>query len=236
MKHILITGATGGLGGALTEQCLAHEHHVTGLHGTSRTSTHMNSHLTLHSVDFLDLQATTEMAKTLAQQPCDAFVHLAAFPLELAPFSKQPWNLFESQWRIMLQSAVILTQALLSGMRQRRNGHIIYCLSAATLAAAPKGMSAYTSAKYALLGLARSVAAECKDTGILVTCISPGPMNTRLLRNLPEVAKSQLREHAANHEFLDPTLVAKSILRLLENPDPSLHDTNLPLLNMTDMP
>ena len=103
MKRILITGAAGGLGSALTEQCLAHEHHVTGLHGKNTAPIRpkeMNGEL--YAVDLLDSEATSKAAKSIAQQPWDAFVHLAAAPLELLPFSKQTWSQFENQLRVTL--------------------------------------------------------------------------------------------------------------------------------------
>ncbi len=239
MKHILVTGATGGLGRAVANLCLAQSHHVTGLYGrnTARAEalraerTGPDSRLDLRQVDFLDLDATAQAAKELGEsRTWDVFIHLSAAPLDLAPLSKQVWDHFESQWQTMVRGAILLTQAILPGMKRQRRGHLIYCLSAVTLGAAPKGMAAYTTAKYALWGFVRTVASECAGTEISVNAISPGPMETELLGNLPEVAKAQLRSSSRSGEFLDPAIVAKAILRILDIPSSSLYDVNLPVL------
>ncbi len=242
MKQILITGATGGLGRAVVSDALARGWHVTGLHGsnTARAREMSDRHsatrerLQLLASDLTDPESTATTARALAAaHPWDALLHLAAPPLDLSPFSKQDVDLFERNWRTMLPPAVILSQALLPGMRLRRHGALVFCLSAVTLAKSPKGMSAYTSAKYALWGLARSIAAECAGSGIQVTCFSPGPMDTDLLRHLPEIARRQLRDHGGKGTFLDPAVVARAMLDTVENPDSSLQGGNLPILSVS---
>lgn len=231
MKHLLLTGATGGLGAAVVAEALAREWNITGLHGANKfradvlRAAHANvgDRLQLHTADLSDARAVRELSRSLAAQSWDAFLHLAAAPLEISPFLKQDLSDFESQWRVMMLPAVAFTQAVMPGMRQRKKGCLLYCLSAVTLGETPKGMASYTSAKHALFGLVRSVAAECAGSGIVATCVSPGVMDTPLLRNLPELAKKQLGE------FQDPANIADRILNLAENPNPANHAANLSL-------
>lgn len=240
MKFVLMTGATGGVGSALVEGCLSQSDHVTGLYRSNvdgaqelrRRHELKSGQLELLQVDLADEEATRQMAARLAgAHPWDAFVHLCAPPLEMTPFAKQNPRHFNDAWRSMVQAGVLLTQAILPGMRKRGGGHIVYCLSAVTLGRAPKGMAAYTVAKYGLLGLARSVASECDGTGVSVNAVSPGPMDTPLLRNLPEIAKSGLCAAAPEHGFLDPAVVAGTILRILDTPPTRFFDVNLPILS-----
>ena len=238
MKHILITGATGGLGYSLVEACLERSYHVTGLHGSNSERAQMlqarfnkKGSLALYKINFLDPNATSELAQNLAQaHPWDAFIHLAAPPLDLSPVTKQTLSQFETTWRITVQSAVLLTQALFSGFKKRGAGHLIYCLSSVTLGVAPKGMAAYTSAKYALWGFVRSIAAECAGTEISVNAISPGAMDTPLLRNLPEMARTQLQKASPHQQFIDPFVVSKTIIELLDTPAKLVYDLNIPIL------
>jgi len=239
MKHILVTGATGGLGRAVVGLCLDQSHQVTGLYrkNAARAEALRSEHagarsrLDLRQVDLRDLATTTRVARELAEsRTWDALIHLSAAPVELLPLSKQVWDCFEIQWQTMVRGAVLLTQAILPGMKRQRRGHLIYCLSAVTLGPAPKGMVAYTTAKYGLWGFVRTVAGECAGTGISVNAVSPGPMETGLLENLPEIAKAQLRSSSPSGEFLDPAIVAKAILRLLDTPSSSLYDANIPVL------
>lgn len=236
MKQLLLTGATGGLGSAIIADALSRGWKVTGLHGANSSkaaalrSQHAaaGAHLDLLGVELQDQQKLAEIAQSLSSKaPWNAFIHLAAAPLEISPFTRQTPAHFEAQWRTMVLPAVILTQCILPGMRQRKHGSLIYCLSAVTLGDVPKGMSSYTSAKYALLGLARTVAAECAGTGICVTSVSPGPMDTELLRHLPALARDQLRTHGKNGEFLKTSDAATSILDVVEKSDPALHGANV---------
>jgi NAD(P)-dependent dehydrogenase (short-subunit alcohol dehydrogenase family) len=219
MKRILITGVTGGLGRAVADLCLAKSFHVTGLFHSNEKAVEAirkkNSGVDLKKVDLSNLSETEAAAKKISENSWDAFIHLAAAPLELSPVMKQTWASFELQWRIMVQSGVVLTQALLPGMRQSGRGHLIYCLSALTVGSVPKGMASYATAKYGLMGFVNSVAAECAGSGISVNTISPGPMDTDLLKNLPEVAKSQLKKSAPSGEFLDTRVIAADIVALL---------------------
>lgn len=239
MKDLLITGATGGLGRATVREALARGWSVTAIHGTNQAAANdlraehprAGTRLELVAVDFADTRTVSETARTLAaRHPWEAMLHLAAAPLELSPTIKQSPESFERQWRVAVASAIAITQVILPTMRHRPKGALIYCLSSVTLDAPPKGMAAYTSAKYALWGYARTLAAECDGTGVVVTCVSPGPMDTGLLRLLPEVAKSRMRDHAGTGQFLDPSAVALMMMGLVENPDPSDNGLNIPVL------
>ena len=112
-------------------------------------------------------------------------------------------------------------------MRQRGRGQLIYCLSKVTHGTPPRGMAAYTSAKYALWGLARSIAAECVGSGISVIAVSPGVMDTSLLGRLPEVAKAQLAASGPGGRFASPARVAQEIGKLIETTSGDFHDVNL---------
>ncbi|MDD2710548.1 MAG: SDR family oxidoreductase [Verrucomicrobiae bacterium] len=236
MKNILISGATGGLGGELVSRCLSHNWSVTALHSPrssrvevlKRRGDGASGRLECRAVDLLDFGATRRMAGELADAcEWDAFVHLAAPPLVLSPFGKQDEALFEREWRIMAGAAVIFTQALVPGMRRRKRGHLLYCLSAATQGVPPKGFAAYTSAKYALLGFVRTVAVECEGSGLFVAAVSPGPMDTELLRDLPAVAKSQMCAGLPGGRFVETGAAASSLEQLIESADASFYGRNL---------
>lgn len=80
---------------------------------------------------------------------------------------------FRRQVDVNLISAFSVTQRFLKPMLERDSGAIFYMASVAALKAYPGG-AAYCAAKHGLLGLARSVREETRDTGIRVTTLLPG--------------------------------------------------------------
>lgn len=80
---------------------------------------------------------------------------------------------FRQQVDVNLISAFSVTQRFLKSMLERDSGAIFYMASVAALKAYPGG-AAYCAAKHGLLGLARSVREETRNTGIRVTTLLPG--------------------------------------------------------------
>ena len=78
-----------------------------------------------------------------------------------------------------LTSCMVLTRALVPGMKQRRWGRIIHISSIMGLASTA-GRNVYSATKSALLGLARATALDLGAFNITVNCIAPGPFATSM--------------------------------------------------------
>ena len=78
------------------------------------------------------------------------------------------------------------TQAVLPHLRAAGGGSIVVQSSVAALVGLP-GLAAYCSAKAALLGLTRSLAAELSPEGIRVNAICAGTVDTPMARPLLEL-------------------------------------------------
>ena len=70
-----------------------------------------------------------------------------------------------------------MTRAVLSGMRERRHGHIINITSMAGFIGF-MGSGYYAASKHAVEGFSDALAAEGAPLGIKVTCVEPGPFRT----------------------------------------------------------
>lgn len=80
---------------------------------------------------------------------------------------------FREQVEVNLTSAFLVTQAFLPAMLDAGRGHLFYMASVAAVRAYAGG-AAYCAAKHGLLGLARVVREETKDRGLRVTTLMPG--------------------------------------------------------------
>lgn len=85
---------------------------------------------------------------------------------------------FRKQVEVNLTSAFIVTHAFLNEMLDRRRGHIFFMCSVASIKAYPGGV-AYCAAKHGLLGLARTLREEARESGLRVTAVMPGATFTR---------------------------------------------------------
>ncbi len=71
-------------------------------------------------------------------------------------------------------------------MAQKKKGKIVFVLSSCTFNIPPGALSHYVTAKFALLGLARSLAAEYGPKHININSVSPSMVETAFLQNIPE--------------------------------------------------
>ncbi len=99
-----------------------------------------------------------------------------------APFCQTPLDEWRRLFDINVMGAVHCVRAFLPAMLERGQGRIINVCSTASHRAY-KGQSAYCASKHALLGLSRALAMETQGTGVRIHCVSPGGVDTRLVRD-----------------------------------------------------
>src|SRR5205823_11386175 len=120
---------------------------------------------------------------------------------ELSP---EDWQLL---MRANLDSAYYCIHAVLPGMLQRRDGVIINISSIAGKRASPLGGTAYAASKFGMTALGLCLAAEEKDSGIRVSNIYPGEVDTPILELRPQPVSDEHRSKILRSED-----VAKAVL------------------------
>lgn len=117
---------------------------------------------------------------------------------------------------VHLRAAMALSRAVAPGMKERKWGRIIHISS--TFAFVSKaGRNAYSAAKSALRGLARSMALDLGPYNVTVNCLAPGPFLTDLPMSLLSPSeKQQFSDHTAlgrwglPNELVGPMLLLAS--------------------------
>jgi len=107
---------------------------------------------------------------------------------------------FREQVEVNLTSAFTVTSAFLEPMQGAGRGHVFFMASVASIKGYPNG-GAYGPAKHGLLGLARTLREETKETGLRVTALLPGATYT------PSWQQSDLPAE----RFIDPDDVAHTL-------------------------
>ena len=188
-RTFLVTGATKGIGRALSARLAAEGHHVVGL---ARRVDDPSFPGTLVSVDLTDRDATAQALEGLAKRYAfDGVVNNAGF-VRLAGVQAIDLDDLETSLRHNLTSAVQTVQALLPAMQARGWGRIVNVSSLVVLGVANR--TAYAAAKAAMMSFTRTWALELAETGITVNAVAPGPTETELFRqNTPVGSEAEQR-------------------------------------------
>jgi short-subunit dehydrogenase len=131
-------------------------------------------------LDLADIGALPEALRQLIEQwgPFHISIHNAGMGYT-ANALDTPLSDWQAVLNLNLTAAFACLQAVLPGMRQLRQGHIVNVVSIAGKQAFP-GWSAYCASKFGLLGLSKAVAQEEREHGIRVTVFCPGAVDSPL--------------------------------------------------------
>jgi len=184
-RQVLITGVTGGIGGALAESFTANGDMVIGIGRRKDKLTALRDRLG-ESLD--SLQADLETVEGIdaavdalgdRANAIDVLVNNAG-SMKFTPTHALNAHDVHSQLAINLLAPIWLTRKLLPGMIDRKSGLIVNMASAAGERPSPK-LAAYGAAKAGLIHFTRTLAAEYADAGIRCVAIAPGPVHTGLV-------------------------------------------------------
>ena len=177
-KRVLVTGASKGIGRAVLDYLHDEGYRVTGLARTRPEG--LKPGQEFHTLDLNDLDALSELVKTLAEDgPFYGLVNNAA----MAPttsLDETTLKDMDDSIRLNLNAPLVCAQAVVPGMRALGGGRIVNVSSRAALGKVNR--SAYSAAKAGLIGISRTWALELARDGITVNVIAPGPIATELFR------------------------------------------------------
>jgi len=236
MSHVfLISGASRGLGRAITEAALAAGHRVVaGVRSVSALDdlvARAPEHLAVVPLDVTDDDQVRAAVDTAIRRwgRLDVLVNNAGYA-NMAAVEDVDADDFRDQVETNFFGVVRLTQAVLPIMRRQRAGHIIQISSVGGRLARP-GLAAYQSSKWAVTGYSGVLAQEVAPLGIKVTVLEPGGMRTdwagSSMRVAPvrdeyqeTVGASAQLSQSAHLGASDPVKVAALLLDIVEMDSP----------------
>jgi len=96
-----------------------------------------------------------------------------------APVDELTLEQYDEMFDVNMRAVFLLTRAVLPHMKSRSHGHIINIASTSSRWTYPEG-TLYCASKFAVLGFNEALAKELRPSGIRVTAICPGQVNTYL--------------------------------------------------------
>jgi NAD(P)-dependent dehydrogenase (short-subunit alcohol dehydrogenase family) len=147
----------------------------------------------------------------------------AAAVLTSVPFADTTPGIWAETLGINLTGSFLCCRAAFTAMRPAGEGRIVTIASLSGVYATEKfpGLAAYNVSKYGIIGLTEAVAVEGREHGISAICVSPGAVDTEMLRR----ANPDLRPG------LTPADVAALIVALLDSPLAPASGANIPLFS-----
>jgi 3-oxoacyl-[acyl-carrier protein] reductase len=218
-RTALVTGASGGIGGAIAK----------ALHGAGArvvvSGTRMDALETLKAQlgerafalrgnlgEAAEVEVLVKNAENSAGAPIDILVNNAGITRD---------NLFvrmtDEQWdevlRVNLTAAFKLSRAVLRNMMRARWGRIITITSVVGTTGNP-GQANYAAAKAGLVGMTKSLAYEVASRNITVNCVAPGFITTAMTDVLSEAQKAAILTRVPAGRLGDSADVAAAVVYL----------------------
>lgn len=204
LKHALVTGCSSGIGETVCLTLLAQGWKVTGL--ARREVSFQHPHFCAVPFDITDTEKLTAVLETLTQ--VDAVIHAAGM-MKAAPLGQLDPQASEALWKLHIGVAEVLADRLVENMPD--GGRIVLLGSRTSSGVA--GRSQYVATKSAMIGMARSWAAELAPRGITVNVVAPGATQTPMLDN-PQRQSSPPRLPPIGR-YIQPQEVADLVIYLL---------------------
>lgn len=174
----LVTGATGGLGGAIAKALHAQGARLA-LSGTRQQAledlaAELGGNCVILPCNLADKEAVEALvpAAETALGQLDILVNNAGITRD-GLFMRMKDDDWDQVISVNLTSAFRLSRAALKGMMKRRYGRIISITSIVGVTGNP-GQGNYAASKAGLIGMSKSLAAEVASRNITVNCIAPG--------------------------------------------------------------
>src|SRR6185437_6764259 len=189
-KAALITGASGGIGGAIARALHAQGAAVT-LSGTRADALEQlrgmlgeRAHVVAARMDDpADIERLARDAEA-AMGKIDILVNNAGITRDNISMRMKDEE-WEKVLQVNLTGTFRLTRAVMRGMMRRRHGRVVNITSIVGVTGNP-GQANYAAAKAGLIGMSKSLAQELASRAITVNCVAPGFIATPMTGALNE--------------------------------------------------
>jgi 3-oxoacyl-[acyl-carrier protein] reductase len=218
-KVALVTGASGGIGGAIAKSLHAQGATLilsgTKVESLDRLAAELGSRVYTAACNLSDIasvEALPKAAETAAAAPIDILVNNAGITRDNL-FMRMKDEEWDQVLAVNLTAAFRLSRGVLRGMMKKRWGRIIQITSIVGATGNP-GQANYAAAKAGLVGMSKSLAAEVASRNITVNAIAPGFIQTAMTDVLTDAQKETISSRIPAGRMGLPAEIAAAVVYL----------------------
>ena len=212
---ILILGASGGLGRALTTHFLKDNFSLALQFNSTDIDIEENDRLKSYKADLRNEEEVIGLISSVSHDfgRIDGVINAAGISL-----NGMSWKTSLENWQetldVNLTAPFLVTKHVLPIMREQNFGRIIY-ISSIVAQTGVVGASAYAASKAGLSGLAKTVSKEVSNKNITSNAIALGYFNAGMINDVPETMKEEIINDIPLKRLGDPKELYKLISFLL---------------------
>ncbi len=217
-KTALVTGASGGIGAAIATALHARGASVA-ISGTrtgplEELAAALGERVAVCPADLSDPAAPDALlaAAESALGPLHILVNNAGLTKDMLALRMRDED-WEAVMNVDLAAPFRLARGALRGMLRRRAGRII-SIASIVGTTGNAGQANYAAAKAGLVGMSKSLAAECASRGVTVTVVAPGFVATAMTDAIPEANKTRLMDAIPLGRMGTPADIAAAVVYL----------------------
>ena len=220
-KNALITGASGGIGGAIAKALHGAGATVT-LSGTRQgpldeLAAELGDRVHVLTCNLSDAAAVDALPKQAADLmgSVDILINNAGITKDnlFMRMSDDEWS---SVLEVNLTSTMRLCKGVIRGMMKARWGRIVN-ISSIVGATGNPGQANYAASKAGMVGMSKSIAYEVASRGITVNCVAPGFIATAMTDKLTDDQKEKINVQIPAARMGTPEEIAAAVLYLASN-------------------
>ena len=224
-KVAVITGATGGIGGAAA-RLFADEGARVALVDLDETALQEavrsigEDRASYTAADVTQPDQTQAYVNAAVERWGGIDVLLANAGIEGAMYSipDYPIEVFDRVMAVNVRGVWLGIKYVVPVMRERGGGSIVVTSSTAGIGGTPD-MSAYNTSKHAVIGLMRTAALEGAPFGIRVNTVNPSPIETRMMRSIEEMRVAALDDSSVTVDQVKQVTATRIPLERYGNPE-----------------
>ncbi|MGE5547550.1 MAG: 3-oxoacyl-[acyl-carrier-protein] reductase [Solirubrobacterales bacterium] len=217
-KTALVTGASGGIGGAIAKALHAAGATVA-IHGTRREALdvlagELKERVHVLTANLGKAEEVEQLAKDAeaAMGSLDILVNNAGLTRDtlVLRMKDEDWD---TVLNINLTAAFRLCRAAVKGMMKRRAGRIVNITSIVGVTGNP-GQVNYCASKAGMIGMSKALAQEVASRGVTVNCVAPGFIATPMTDELNDDQKARVMGAIPQGRMGTPEDIAAAVLYL----------------------
>lgn len=212
-KKVIVTGASSGIGLAVTKSLLKDGYQVIGVSRSVDSTPLEHDHFEACSLNLEDIDELPAEVNQLAKQhPDTRSIVFSAGKGQFGCLEEFSFEQVRSLMDLNFLSQAYLAKAFLPLFKKRNNGDLIFIGSESALKGSRKG-AIYCASKFAVRGMAQALREECSRNNVRVTVINPGMVNSAFFDQL------DFEPGEDPENYLVPDDVAQAVSYILDSRD-----------------